>query len=78
MCTCINHILHTHSIQAVNVDKICAAIPQVAIEKCPDMEDKAQSVANKYGRALVLFSRCHNSFNSSRHFDDSDLASLRK
>ena len=73
-------VLHVHtcsvltSIQAVNVDAIYAAIPQIAVEKCPDMENQAQAVANKYGRALLLFSRCHNSFNSSKYFEDSDLS----
>ena len=64
--------------QAVNIDSICAAIPQVAAEKCPDMEDEAQAVANKYGKALLLFSKCHNSFNSSKYFENSDLSSLCK
>ena len=66
---------YTMSMQAVNVDKVCAAIPEVAAEKCPDMEEEAQRVANKYGRAL-LFSKCHNAFDSSRHFHDSDVSIL--
>ena len=63
-------------VQAINVDKICAMLPQVASERCPDMEEQAQ--ANKYGRALLLFSKCHNTYNSSRHFDDAALSPLRK
>ena len=56
------HIRHQIYItQAVNVDKICAVLPKVASERCPDMEEQAQAVANKHGRALLLFSKCHNS-----------------
>ena len=64
--------------QAVNVDTICAAIPKIAMERCPEMEDQAQAVANKFGRALLLFSKCHNSLNSSNAFDSSTLSALRK
>ena len=64
--------------QAINVDKICAVLPQVASERCPDMEEQTQAMANKYGRALLLFSKCHNTYNSSRHFDDAALSTLRK
>ena len=39
--------------QAANVDTICAAIPEIATERCPEMEDQAQAVANKFGRALL-------------------------
>jgi hypothetical protein len=60
------------------VDKICAVLPKVASERCPDMEEQAQAVANKHGRALLLFSKCHNSFNSSLYFDDAALSNLRK
>ena len=56
------------------MDKICAVLPKVASERCPDMEEQAQAVANKYGRAL-LFSKCHNSF---KYFDDAALSTLRK
>ena len=60
------------------MDKLCAAIPQVATERCPDMEEQTQEVANKYGKALLLFSRCHNAFDSSRNFNDGDISTLRK
>ncbi|CAI8019296.1 hypothetical protein GBAR_LOCUS11611 [Geodia barretti] len=40
------------------------------------MEEQAQVVANKYGRALLLFAKCHNSFNSSLYFDDAALSTL--
>ena len=62
----------------MNVDAICAAIPHIAVEKCPEIEDQAHGVAYKYGKALLLFSKCHNAFNSSRHFEDADLSTLRK
>ena len=42
------------------------------------METQAQEVVNKYGKALLLFSKCHNAFNSSNHFQDSDVSTLRK
>ena len=64
--------------QAVNVDAICAAITAVAVDRCPEMEDLAQAVAHKCGRALLLFSKCHNAYNSSNSFQDSDISSLRK
>ena len=38
------------------MDRICATIPAVARDRCPDMEDMAQVVANKHGKALLLFS----------------------
>ena len=73
--TCIFILVYS---QAVNVDKICAMIPEIAAERCPDMEDQAQGVANKYRKALLLFSKCHNAYDSSRHFNDSDLSTLGK
>ena len=63
--------------QAVNVDKLCGNIPQVAANCCPDLEEEARGVANKFGRVL-LYSKCHNLFNSSQHFTDMDLSCLRK
>ena len=48
------------------------------MEKCPEIEDQAQAVINKYGRALLLFSKCHNAFNSSKYFDPPSLSTLRK
>ena len=66
------------SLQSENVDKICAAISKVAAEKCPTMEDQAQEVANKHGKALLFYSQCHNAFDSSKGFHDSDISSLRK
>ena len=64
--------------QARNVDKICATLPAVAADRCSDMEDKAQYIANKYGRAFLLYSKCHNQFNSSGHIPEEELACLRK
>ena len=52
-------------------------IPEIAAERCPDMEDQAQGVANKYGKALLLFSKCHNAYDSSRHSDLSTLGKMR-
>ena len=70
--------IHIVWIQAASIDKLCSAIPQLATEKCPELEDQAQAVMNKYGRALLLYSKCHNIFNSSMHFDNCDLSTLRK
>ena len=42
------------------------------------MEDMAQLVANKYGRALMLYSKCHELLNSSDRFSEEMLTSLRK
>ena len=64
--------------KAANVDAICATLPRVAAARCPDMDDIVESVANKYGRALLLYSKCHQAFNSSRTFRDEELTSLRK
>ena len=33
---------------------------------CLELEDPAQAVVNEYGRDLLLFSKCHEPFNSSR------------
>ena len=63
---------------AVNADAIYTAIPQVAIDRCLEMDDLAQAATNKYSRALLLFSKCHNPYNSSTTFQDSDLSTLRK
>ena len=60
------------------MDKICAAIPQIAEKRCSDIADQAQAVANKYGTALLLFSKCHNMLNSSNKFEDSDISALSK
>ena len=54
-----------HAYQWTDVDPICATLPRVAAERCPYMDDMAQAVANKYGRALMLYSKCHGQFNSS-------------
>ena len=43
----------------------------------PDMEDTVQLVANKNGRALLLFSKCHGKFNSQQKFTDEMLVELR-
>ena len=61
--------------KAANVD---ATLPRVAPARCSDMDDMAESVANKYGRVLLLYSKCHQEFNSSRIFSDEELTSLRK
>ena len=42
------------------------------------MEDMAQSVANKHGKALLLFSKCHQQFNSQNKFTTEMLVLLRK
>lgn len=68
-------MLHT---QAPNIDKICACLPKVASDRCPQMEDAAQTVANKYGRALLLYSKCHNVFNGQGHLSQSNITTLRK
>lgn len=68
----------SNSFKPTNVDAICATLPRVATERCPDMDDMAQAVANKYGRALMLYSKCHGQFNSSNTFSDEALTSLRK
>ena len=60
------------------MDRICAAITAVARDRCPDMEDMAQVVANKHGKALLLFSKCHQHFNSSTKFTNEMLPSLRR
>ena len=53
-------------------------VAHVAAKRCPDMEDMARLVDNKYGRALMLYSKCHELFNSSDRFSEEMLASLRK
>ena len=60
------------------MDAICATLPRVAAERCPDMEEMTQSVSKKYGRALMLYAKCHEQFNSSNTFTDDMLVSLRK
>ena len=59
------------------MDAIAATLPRVSAERCPDMDDMTQSVANKYGRALMLYSKCHEQFNRSKTFSDESLHSLR-
>ena len=73
----VHIFLHLH-IQAVNVDALCAVIPAIAVDRCPEMEERAQAVANKHGRGLLLFSECHNKYNSSKLFEAADLSALRK
>ena len=71
-----NMALHFYFV-GCNVDTICATILQVATDRCPDMEDMVQSVANKNGRALLLFSKCHGKFNTQQKFTDEMLVELR-
>ena len=42
------------------------------------MEDAAQAVANKFGRALLLYSKCHNRFNGQGLLNEDDVVTLRK
>jgi hypothetical protein len=42
------------------------------------MEDMAQTVANTHGKTLLLFSKCHQQFNSQKKFSPDMLVSLRK
>ena len=60
------------------MDKICATIPKVVAERCPEMEEMAQAVASKHGKALLLFSKCHQQFNSQSMFTPEMLSSLGK
>ena len=60
------------------MDTICACLPKVASDRCPEMEDAAQAVANKYGRALLLYSKCHNVFNGQGYLCADDIVTLRK
>ena len=64
------------ALYAVNVDTICATIRQVATDRCTEMEDMAQSVANKNGRVLLLFSKCDEKFNSQQKVTDEMLVEL--
>lgn len=47
------------------------------VQRCPDLEDKTQELATKYGKAL-LYSKCHGEFNSSKVFMPAMVSSLRK
>ena len=42
------------------------------------MEDMAQGIASKYGKAFLLYAKCHEEFNSSKMFTPAMVASLRK
>ena len=61
-----------------DIDAIARAISQVASDRCPKLEGKAQQVANKHSKALLLSSNCHHQFNSSRHFTEVEVTDLRK
>ena len=76
--TLIKHQLPCFDTQAPNVDTICACLPKVASDRCPNMEDAAQAVANKFGRALLLYSKCHNRFNGQGLLNEDDVVTLRK
>lgn len=53
-------------LQAVNIDKISASIPQVA-PRCPQLEEHAQTVAKQW------FSKGHNKFNTKKGLAENDL-----
>ena len=75
------HVHHVHIMtltQAANINTICTAKPEVALAKCPEVEDVPQAVANKYGKTILLFSKCQISLNPSKHVEDTDISSLRK
>ena len=42
--------------------------------RCPDMEDMAKSVANKYGRALMLYSKCMSNSTAQTHLQMKHLS----
>ena len=75
----MNYItLYIKILQAINVNKICATIPKVVAERCPEMEEMAQLVIEKHGKAFLLFSECHQKFNSQSMFTPEMLSSLGK
>ena len=51
--------------QAININSITATVVQIAAERPPDLEEIAQSVANIHGKALLLFSKCHQKFTAN-------------
>ena len=60
------------------MNKICATIPKVVAERCPEMEEMAQLVIEKHGKAFLLFSKFHQQFNSQSMFTPEMLPSLGK
>ena len=55
-----------------------ATIPKVVAEHFPEMEEMAQLVIEKHGKACFLFSKCHQQFNSQSMFTPEMLSSLGK
>ena len=68
----------TFPFKAANIDTICRALTHTATQHCPDLEDMDQGVANKYGKAFLLYSKCQGEFNSSKLFTSEMLTSFRK
>ena len=55
-----------------------ACLPKVASDRCPEMDPAEQAVVNKYCRALLLYSKCHNVFNEQGYHFADDVATLCK
>ena len=72
----IPHVCHMYCTLHVGCQYISATLPRVAA--CPQLEDKAQTIANKYGRVLLLYSKCHGKFNCQERFSEDDCVTLRK
>ena len=43
-----------------------------------NLEEKAQEVANKHSKALLLYANCHQKMNSNKQFTDEEVKDLGK
>ena len=64
--------------QPRNIHTLCSAPVALASQECPQLVSQAETVCDRFERALTLFSRCHNLYNSSKHLTSTDADSLGK
>ncbi len=67
-----SYYLLTH-IQPANIHTLCSAPLNLATRSCPDLVPGVQAIGDKFERALLLFSRCHNLYNRADYVSTGEL-----
>ena len=63
--------------QEPSAEVLCSAVEAVAQAICPDLMPSAKTVHNQFKKAITLFDKCHNLYNSGV-LTNSDINQLGK
>ena len=61
MFTFFRCVYRTYTYQANHIN-MCDSVPALALLQCPSLVTRAQQIAKRHQKALVLFSNCHNKY----------------